>query len=52
MYVMTARQTMFLLSKKQWHIQIWYKQGVNNDVRSSYHEGNAEEKMVAIFVSL
>lgn len=25
MYVMTARQMMFLLSKKQWHIQIRYK---------------------------
>lgn len=25
MYVMTAGQMMFLLSKKQWHIQIWYK---------------------------
>lgn len=25
MYVMTARQMMFLLSKKQWHIQIQYK---------------------------
>ena len=25
MYVMTAKQMMFLLSKKQWHIQLWYK---------------------------
>lgn len=52
MYVMTARQTMFLLSKKQWHIQIQYKQGVNNNVRSSHHKGNTEEKNVANLVSL
>lgn len=25
MYVTTARQMMFLLFKKQWHIQIWCK---------------------------
>lgn len=28
MYVMTARQTMLLLSEKQWHIQIWCKESI------------------------